>query len=70
MPTIGTIGFGWFEVSTLGKAATWLLYLAVGLLIVVAESTAWPLWLFYVALGLALVAAVQYVVAARREVRA
>jgi len=58
------------EVSTLGKVATWLLYLAVGLLVVVGQSTSWPLWLFYVALGLALLAAVQYVVGARREVRA
>lgn len=57
------------EVSTLGKAATWLLYLAVGLLVVVGENTTWPLWLFYLALGLALLAAVQYVVGARREVR-
>ena len=56
------------EVSLLGKAATWLLYLALGLLIVVSPSTEWPLWLFWVALALALVAAAQYVAKARREV--
>jgi phosphatidylglycerophosphate synthase len=56
-------------VSTLGKAATWLLYLSLGILIVVGQSTEWPLWLFWFALGLALLAAAQYVVNARREVR-
>ncbi len=56
------------SVSTLGKAATWLLYLALGLLVVVGSDTEWPLWLFYVALGLALLAAAQYVVRARRQV--
>jgi CDP-diacylglycerol--glycerol-3-phosphate 3-phosphatidyltransferase len=57
------------SVSKLGKAATWLLYLSVGLLVVVGQDTEWPLWLFWVALALALVAAAQYVAKARREVR-
>jgi CDP-diacylglycerol--glycerol-3-phosphate 3-phosphatidyltransferase len=57
------------EVSTLGKAATWLLYLSLGFLIVVGEGTTWPLWIFWLALGLALVAAAQYVGKARREVQ-
>lgn len=56
------------SVSTLGKAATWLLYLAVGILVVVGRDTEWPLWLFWVALGLAIVAAAQYVLKARRKV--
>jgi CDP-diacylglycerol--glycerol-3-phosphate 3-phosphatidyltransferase len=56
------------SVSALGKAATWLLYLSVGLLVVVGRQTEWPLWLFWIALGLAVVAAAQYVVQARREV--
>lgn len=56
------------EVSLLGKAATWLLYLALGILIVVGQETEWPLWLFWTGLGLALVAAAQYVLKARREV--
>jgi CDP-diacylglycerol--glycerol-3-phosphate 3-phosphatidyltransferase len=55
------------EVSRLGKLATWLLYLAIGCLVVVGSSTEWPLWLFYFALGLALAAAAQYVVGARRQ---
>jgi CDP-diacylglycerol--glycerol-3-phosphate 3-phosphatidyltransferase len=56
------------NVSTLGKAATWLLYLSLGILLVVGHSTEWPLWLFWIALALALAAAAQYVVKARREV--
>ena len=56
------------SVSMLGKIATWVLYLAVGILTVVGHDTTWPLWLFWVGLGLALVAAAQYVLAARREV--
>ena len=56
------------SVSKLGKAATWLLYLSVGLLVVVGQDTEWPLWLFWFALALALVAAAQYVAKARREV--
>ena len=56
------------SVTTLGKLATWILYLAVGILTVVGHDTKWPLWLFWIGLGLALLAAVQYVLAARREV--
>ncbi len=58
------------SVSTLGKAATWVLYLSLGILLVVGHSTEWPLWLFWIGLGMALVAAAQYVVKARREVAA
>ena len=57
------------EVSRLGKVATWLLYLSLGILLVVGHDTEWPLWLFWIGLGLALVAAGQYVLKARREVR-
>jgi CDP-diacylglycerol--glycerol-3-phosphate 3-phosphatidyltransferase len=56
------------SVSKLGKIATWLLYLSVGILLVVGQSTEWPLWLFWFALALALAAAAQYVIKARREV--
>ena len=31
-----------FEVNTLGKIATWLLYAAIALLLVTQEGTAWP----------------------------
>jgi CDP-diacylglycerol--glycerol-3-phosphate 3-phosphatidyltransferase len=56
------------SVTMLGKLATWILYLAVGILTVVGHDTEWPLWLFWVGLALALLAAAQYVLAARREV--
>jgi CDP-diacylglycerol--glycerol-3-phosphate 3-phosphatidyltransferase len=56
------------NVSILGKLATWLLYLSVGILTVTGHATDWPLWLFWFALGLALLAAAQYVAKARREV--
>ena len=56
------------NVTMLGKIATWLLYLSVGILTVTGQATEWPLWLFWLALGLALAAAAQYVLKARREV--
>ena len=58
------------NVTMLGKIATWLLYLSVGILTVTGQATEWPLWLFWLALGLALAAAAQYVVKARGEVTA
>ncbi|HZG36877.1 MAG TPA: CDP-alcohol phosphatidyltransferase family protein [Gaiellaceae bacterium] len=58
-----------FEVTQVGKVATWLLYAATMLLIVTGSGTVWPLWLFWLGLGLAVVAAVQYLLKARREVR-
>ena len=58
-----------FEVTLVGKVATWLLYASVAFLIVTSDGTEWPLLLFWVALALALVAAAQYVLKARREVR-
>lgn len=58
------------NVTMLGKIATWLLYLSIGILTVTGHATEWPLWLFWLALGLALAAAAQYVVKARREVAA
>jgi CDP-diacylglycerol--glycerol-3-phosphate 3-phosphatidyltransferase len=58
-----------FEVSFLGKAATWGLYASLALVLVTERDTWWPLALFWVSLALAVVAAVQYVAKARREVR-
>jgi CDP-diacylglycerol--glycerol-3-phosphate 3-phosphatidyltransferase len=49
------------DVSMLGKAATWVLYLAIGCRIVTADSTMWPLWLFWIGLGMAVLAALFYV---------
>jgi CDP-diacylglycerol--glycerol-3-phosphate 3-phosphatidyltransferase len=58
-----------FEVSMLGKIATWVLYASLTFLIVTSDGTDWPLWLFALGVALALGAAVQYLLKARREVR-
>ncbi len=58
------------NVSTLGKLATWILYLSVGILLVVGHSTEWPLWLFWIGVALAVAAGAQYVVKARQAVAA
>jgi CDP-diacylglycerol--glycerol-3-phosphate 3-phosphatidyltransferase len=58
-----------FEVSRLGKVATWGLYASLALVLVTERDTWWPLALFWVSLGLAVVAAGQYVAKALREVR-
>jgi phosphatidylglycerophosphate synthase len=57
-----------FEVSVLGKAATWGLYASLALVLVTARDTWWPLALFWISLALAVAAAAQYVAKARREV--
>jgi CDP-diacylglycerol--glycerol-3-phosphate 3-phosphatidyltransferase len=58
-----------FEVSLLGKIATWGLYASLALVLVTARDTWWPLALFWVSLVLAVLAGVQYIAKARREVR-
>jgi CDP-diacylglycerol--glycerol-3-phosphate 3-phosphatidyltransferase len=58
-----------FSVSTLGKAATWVLYAALTGLLASDEGTTWALALFWSGLGLALAAAFLYVVSAARSVR-
>ena len=58
-----------FEVSRLGKIATWGLYASIGLVLVTEKGTWWPLACFWVNLGLAVIAAGQYVLKARREVQ-
>jgi CDP-diacylglycerol--glycerol-3-phosphate 3-phosphatidyltransferase len=57
------------EVNTVGKAATWILYAAIGFRIVIDPATKWPLYLFWAGLALAVVAAVFYFRTARRELR-
>jgi CDP-diacylglycerol--glycerol-3-phosphate 3-phosphatidyltransferase len=56
-----------FEVNTLGKAATWLLYAALTFTMVTAKGTAWPRVIFWTGLALALLALAQYLVKARQE---
>jgi CDP-diacylglycerol--glycerol-3-phosphate 3-phosphatidyltransferase len=58
-----------FEVNTLGKAATWLLYLGVGCSMVTHPSTQWPLWIFWAGVALAVASLVLYAVKARKELR-
>lgn len=58
-----------FEVSQLGKIATWGLYASLGFVLVTVRGTDWPRVLFWISLALAVVAAVQYLAKARREVR-
>jgi CDP-diacylglycerol--glycerol-3-phosphate 3-phosphatidyltransferase len=57
-----------FEVSFVGKAATWILYFSLACLIVTEKGTDWPLALFWVGVALAVAAGAQYLVKARREV--
>jgi CDP-diacylglycerol--glycerol-3-phosphate 3-phosphatidyltransferase len=70
---IGTplvLGRGYeFQVNRVGKAATWLLFLSLGLVMVTHEGTQWPLWIFWAGLVLAFVSLGDYVLKARREVR-
>jgi CDP-diacylglycerol--glycerol-3-phosphate 3-phosphatidyltransferase len=58
-----------FSANFLGKAATWVLYAAVGFVIVTDQSTEWPRDLFWAGLGLAVVAAVVYVASAWKAIR-
>jgi len=57
-----------FSVSTLGKAATWVLYAAITGVIASDRGTDWPLWLFWAGIALAVAAAVFYVAGALRTV--
>jgi CDP-diacylglycerol--glycerol-3-phosphate 3-phosphatidyltransferase len=52
------------EVNAVGKAATWILYLAVGCSMVTRKATEWPVDLFWAGLALALIAGSMYVATA------
>ena len=58
-----------FEVSRLGKIATWGLYASIGLVLVTEKGTWWPLACFWINLALAVIAAAQYLLKARRALR-
>jgi CDP-diacylglycerol--glycerol-3-phosphate 3-phosphatidyltransferase len=58
------------EVTFLGKLATWVLYAAVGLVLVTQEGTQWPLVLLWIGIALSLAAGAQYALRAWRHVRA
>ena len=55
------------SVSFLGKAATWILYLALALMLATPDGTEYPILLFWVGAALALAAGAAYVVAALRR---
>jgi CDP-diacylglycerol--glycerol-3-phosphate 3-phosphatidyltransferase len=57
------------SVNFLGKAATWLLYLALAMVMVTHRGAEWPLWMFWAGLALALVAGAVYVATALRTLR-
>jgi CDP-diacylglycerol--glycerol-3-phosphate 3-phosphatidyltransferase len=57
------------EVTQLGKLATWVLYAALGFVLVTPEGTTWALALLWVGIALALAAGAQYVVQALRVLR-
>ena len=58
-----------FSVSFLGKLATWLLYSAVGFVLVTHKGDNWPLWVFWTGLAVAVAAALVYVASAWRAIR-
>lgn len=58
-----------FQVSMLGKIATWGLYASLALVLVTERDTWWPLACFWVSLALAVLAGGQYLAKALREVR-
>lgn len=55
-----------FEVSFLGKLATWVLYAALCFVLVTERGTGWPQALVWIGVVLALAAAAEYVLRARR----
>ena len=57
------------DVTFLGKTATWVLYAALGFVLVTAEGTTWPLVLLWIGIALSLGAGMQYALRAWREVR-
>jgi len=57
------------EVTSLGKTATWILYAALGFVLVTAEGTTWPLVLLWIGIALSLAAGVQYALRAWRQVQ-
>ena len=57
------------EVTFLGKLATWVLYAALGFVLVTDEGTNWPLVLLWIGVVLAVGAGVQYVLRARSVLR-
>jgi CDP-diacylglycerol--glycerol-3-phosphate 3-phosphatidyltransferase len=68
-PFLSPRGFE-LEVTFLGKAATWILYAALALVLVTDEGTTWPQVILWIGIALSLAAGVQYGLRALRYVRA
>ncbi|MCL4289264.1 MAG: CDP-alcohol phosphatidyltransferase family protein [Thermoleophilia bacterium] len=58
-----------FEVSTLGKVATWVLYAGLFCVLLTERGTDWSLGLFWGGLGLAAIAGLGYVARVARAIR-
>ena len=58
------------EVTFLGKTATWVLYAALGFVLVTEEGTTWPLVILWIGIALSLGAGAQYALRAWKQVRA
>jgi CDP-diacylglycerol--glycerol-3-phosphate 3-phosphatidyltransferase len=54
------------NVNFLGKAATWVLYVALGFVLLTERGADWPLWVFWFGVALAIAAAAQYLATAVR----
>ncbi len=57
-----------FDVTLLGKTATWVLYASLFCVLLTDPGTDWPLVLFWIGLGLAAAAGIDYVLKVRRAV--
>jgi cardiolipin synthase (CMP-forming) len=55
------------DVTFLGKAATWVLYASLGLVLVTEEGTTWPLVLLWIGIALSVGAGAQYAIRAWRH---
>ena len=56
------------EVTFLGKSATWVIYAALGLVLVTPEGTTWPIVLLWIGIAFSLGAGAQYALRAWRHV--
>jgi CDP-diacylglycerol--glycerol-3-phosphate 3-phosphatidyltransferase len=56
-----------FEITFLGKVATWVLYGSLSFVLVTSEGAVWPILLLWIGIVLALAAGIQYLLRARRE---
>jgi CDP-diacylglycerol--glycerol-3-phosphate 3-phosphatidyltransferase len=57
------------EVTFLGKLATWVLYAALGLVLVTPEGTTWPIVVLWIGIALSLGAGAQYARKAWQDLR-